>query len=198
MYITNIKKVNNVRQSQVAYVTMVGNETLRPLGVAMGNAVSVTRVWSIHTKTQLVGWWLVTWLVTAYDVTTARPHYKRVPGEYIIHRGRSLKFPWRGTESLQSFVRESLAFALYVSDSLKSRSLWNRSTLLLFSKPSWKSLLEYFNMAFRSHQCKNKGPKTVKRTEQHSGKHWTMYCSSLFFDLYLLAFPLLQVETNFK
>ncbi len=56
MHITNIKKVNNVRPSQVAYVIMVGNETLRPLGVAMGNAVSVTRVWSIHTKTQLVAW----------------------------------------------------------------------------------------------------------------------------------------------
>ncbi len=51
MHITNIKKVNNVRPSQVAYVTMVprvGNETLRPLGVAMGNAVSVTCVWSIQ------------------------------------------------------------------------------------------------------------------------------------------------------
>ncbi len=33
--------------SQVRYVTMVprvGNETLHPLGVAMGNAISVTRV----------------------------------------------------------------------------------------------------------------------------------------------------------
>ncbi len=96
MHITNIKKVNNVRPSQVAYVTMVGNETMRPLGVAMGNAVSVTRVWSIHTKTQLVGWWLVTWLVTAYDVTTARPHYKWVPGEYIIHRGCSFEVPMKG------------------------------------------------------------------------------------------------------
>ncbi len=35
------------KTSQVTYVTMVprvGNETLRPLGVAMGNALSVTRV----------------------------------------------------------------------------------------------------------------------------------------------------------
>ncbi len=35
------------RTSQVTYVTMVprvGNETLRPLGVAMGNAVSLARV----------------------------------------------------------------------------------------------------------------------------------------------------------
>ncbi len=34
-------------RAQITYVTMVprvGNETLRPLGVAMGNAVSVTRV----------------------------------------------------------------------------------------------------------------------------------------------------------
>ncbi len=46
------------RTSQVTYVTMVprvGNETLRPLGVAMGNAVSVTCVWNIHTKTQPAG-----------------------------------------------------------------------------------------------------------------------------------------------
>ncbi len=35
------------KASQVTYVTMVprmGNETLRPLGVATGNALSVTRV----------------------------------------------------------------------------------------------------------------------------------------------------------
>ncbi len=37
-------------------VPRVGNETLCPLGVTMGNAVSVTRVWSIHIKTQPVGW----------------------------------------------------------------------------------------------------------------------------------------------
>ncbi len=37
----------SAKTSQVTYVTMVprvGNETLRPLGVAMGNVVSVTRV----------------------------------------------------------------------------------------------------------------------------------------------------------
>ncbi len=36
-----------MKTSQVTYVTVVprvGNETLRPLGVAMENAVSVTRV----------------------------------------------------------------------------------------------------------------------------------------------------------
>ncbi len=36
-----------LKSSQVTYVTMVprvGNETLRPLGVATGNAFSVTRV----------------------------------------------------------------------------------------------------------------------------------------------------------
>ncbi len=62
------------RTSRVTYVTMVprvGNETLHPLGVAMGNAVSVTRVWSIHTKTQLVG--------RRQPMTSllARPQYKR-------------------------------------------------------------------------------------------------------------------------
>ncbi len=36
-------------------VPLHGNFELRPQGVAMGNAVSMTRVWSIHTKTQLAG-----------------------------------------------------------------------------------------------------------------------------------------------
>ncbi len=35
-------------------VPLHGNIELRPLGVNMGNAVSVIRVWSIHTKTQPV------------------------------------------------------------------------------------------------------------------------------------------------
>ncbi len=41
-----ISIMNEVKTSQVTYVTMVprvGNETLRPLGVATGNALSVTR-----------------------------------------------------------------------------------------------------------------------------------------------------------
>ncbi len=79
----------------------VGNETLRPLGVAMGNVVSVTRVWSIHTKTPLVG--------RRQPMTSlpARPQYKGEPGKYVIHffvwslrpkhgtapRGRSVSFP---------------------------------------------------------------------------------------------------------
>ncbi len=79
----------------------VGNETLRPLGVAMGNAVSVTRVWSIHTKTPPAG--------RRQPMTSlpARPQYKGAPGKYVIHffiwslrpkhgtapRGRSVSFP---------------------------------------------------------------------------------------------------------
>ncbi len=79
----------------------VGNETLRPLGVAMGNAVSVTRVWSIHTKTPPVG--------RQQPMTSllAWPQYKGEPGKYVIHffvwslrpkhgtapRGRSVSFP---------------------------------------------------------------------------------------------------------
>ncbi len=44
--------------SQVTYVTMVprvGNETLRPLGVATGNALSVTRSEDTYVKTPPVG-----------------------------------------------------------------------------------------------------------------------------------------------
>ncbi len=46
------------KTSQVTYVTMVprvGNETLRPLGVATGNALSVTRSEDTYEKTPLVG-----------------------------------------------------------------------------------------------------------------------------------------------
>ncbi len=49
-FLTSTNTINNsnslVIPSQVTYVTMVprvGNETLRPLGVATGNASSVTR-----------------------------------------------------------------------------------------------------------------------------------------------------------
>ncbi len=47
-----------VKSSQVTYVTMVprvGNETLRPLGVATGNALSVTRSEDTYEKTPPVG-----------------------------------------------------------------------------------------------------------------------------------------------
>ncbi len=59
--------------SQVTYVTMVprvGNETLRPLGVATGNASSVTRVWRYICKNTTC------WPATAHDVTTGVSQYK--------------------------------------------------------------------------------------------------------------------------
>ncbi len=56
--------------SQVTYICNVCNETLRHLGVAMGNAVSMTRVWSIHTKTQPVG------QLQPLTSLLARPQYK--------------------------------------------------------------------------------------------------------------------------
>ncbi len=60
------------------FVPLHGNFELHPLWVAMGNAISVTLVWSIHTKTQLVG--------RQQHMTSlpVRPQYKRAPGEYII------------------------------------------------------------------------------------------------------------------
>ncbi len=48
----------SLKTSQVTYVTMVprvGNETLRPLGVATGNALSVTRSEDTYVKTPPVG-----------------------------------------------------------------------------------------------------------------------------------------------
>ncbi len=61
------------KSSQVTYVTMVprmGNETLRPLGVATGNALSVTRVWRYICKNTTC------WPATAHDVTSGVPQYK--------------------------------------------------------------------------------------------------------------------------
>ncbi len=97
-----------MQTSQVTYVTMVprvGNETLRPLGVATGNAFSVTRVWRYICKNT------IRWPATADDVTTGATIIKGLPGEYIISffvwslrpkhgpkpRGRSVSFPTRGT-----------------------------------------------------------------------------------------------------
>ncbi len=107
-YIFEVAFEHECKFSQVTYVTMVpwvGNETLRPLGVAMGNAVSVTRVWSINTKTPHVG--------RRQPMTSlpARPQYKGVPGKHVIRffvwslrpkhgtapRGCSVSFPIQGT-----------------------------------------------------------------------------------------------------
>ncbi len=63
---------HTAKTSQVTYVTMVprvGNETLRPLGVATGNALSVTRSEDTYEKTTC-------WPATAHDVTTGVPQYK--------------------------------------------------------------------------------------------------------------------------
>ncbi len=68
-----IKYFCHTQTSQVTYVTMVprmGNETLRPIGVAMGNALSVTRVWRYICKNTTC------WPATAHDVTTGVPQYK--------------------------------------------------------------------------------------------------------------------------
>ncbi len=97
-----------MKTSQVTYVTMVprvGNETLRPLGVATGNAFSVTRVWRYICKNT------IRWPATAHDVTTGATRIKGPPGEYIISffvwslrpkhgpkpRGHSVSFLTRGT-----------------------------------------------------------------------------------------------------
>ncbi len=56
--LTDIIRFSASETSQVTYVTMVprvGNETLRPLGVATGNALSVTRSEDTYEKTPPVG-----------------------------------------------------------------------------------------------------------------------------------------------
>ncbi len=56
-----------------------GNFELHPLGVAMGNAVSVTRVWSIHIKTPLVGR-----QQPMTSLLSREPQYKGALGKYVI------------------------------------------------------------------------------------------------------------------
>ncbi len=51
---------------------------LRPLGVATGNAFSVTRVWRYICKNT------IRWPATAHDFTTGTTIIKGPPGEYII------------------------------------------------------------------------------------------------------------------
>ncbi len=55
---SNLRHQTSGKTSQVTYVTMVprvGNETLRPLGVATGNTLSVTRSEDTYEKTPPVG-----------------------------------------------------------------------------------------------------------------------------------------------
>ncbi len=51
-------------------VPRMGNETLRPLGVTTGNALSVTRSEDTYEKNTTC------WPATAHDVTTGVPQYK--------------------------------------------------------------------------------------------------------------------------
>ncbi len=59
-------------------VPLHGNFELRPLGVATGNAFSVTRVWRYICKNT------IRWPATTHDVTTGATIIKGPPGEYII------------------------------------------------------------------------------------------------------------------
>ncbi len=84
-------------------VPRVGNETLRPLGVAMGNNLSVTPVWRYICKNTTC------WPATAHDVTAGATTIKGPLGEYPLLRlklrpkhgpklrGRSVSFPTRET-----------------------------------------------------------------------------------------------------
>ncbi len=66
-------KILRSKTSQVTYVTMVprvGNETLRPLGVATGERPQRDSVWRYIWKNTTC------WPATAHDVTTGVPQYK--------------------------------------------------------------------------------------------------------------------------
>ncbi len=72
MFTTFLQCYNKIT-SQVTYVTMVprvGNETLRPLGVATGERPQRDSVWRYIWKNTTC------WPATAHDVTTGVPQYK--------------------------------------------------------------------------------------------------------------------------
>ncbi len=80
---TKVEFLLLLKNVQVTYVTMVprvGNETLHPLGVSMGNAVSVTTVQRAPVE-----------YIIHFFVWSLRPKHGTHP------RGRSVSFPTRGT-----------------------------------------------------------------------------------------------------
>ncbi len=93
-----------------------GNFEVCPLGVAMGNAVSVTRVWNIHTKTQPIG--------QRQPMTSlpARPQYKatRNSGPTAVEARRRMK-SWGSQLDLADELERELPFlqahfCMYSSD----------------------------------------------------------------------------------
>ncbi len=60
-------------------IPRVGNETMHPLGVAMGKRRQRDPCLKYTYKN------ITCWLATAYDVTTGATTVYRAPEEYIIH-----------------------------------------------------------------------------------------------------------------
>ncbi len=112
--------------SQVTYVTMVprvGNETLRPLGVAMGNAISVyddvfsrCPLYCGRPSSDVIGCRRPTGGVFICMLQT---RVTLMAFHIATPRGRSSKFPWRGTDSWKLFhnvldiILKCLSFLFY-------------------------------------------------------------------------------------
>ncbi len=128
-------------------VPRVGNETLRPLGVATGNASSVTRVWRYICKNTM------RWPATAHDVTTGATIIKGPPGDYIISFFVFTDWSvWRNVHSGRNTVFLYLSWRALAR---RSRCVWIR--VLVIWHPMTHTIVASFVWAKSTHAMSLRG-----------------------------------------
>ncbi len=120
---------------------------LRPLGVATGNASSVTRVWRYICKNT------IRWPATAHDVTTGATIIKGSPGEYIISFFVFTDWSvWRNVHSGRNTVFLYLSWRALAR---RSRSVWIR--VLVIWHPMTHTIVASFVWAKSTHAMSLRG-----------------------------------------
>ncbi len=120
---------------------------LRPLGVATGNASSVTRVWRYICKNT------IRWPATAHDVTTGATIIKGSPGEYIISFFVFIDWSvWRNVHSGRNTVFLYLSWRALAR---RSRSVWIR--VLVIWHPMTHTIVASFVWAKSTHAMSLRG-----------------------------------------
>ncbi len=137
------------------YVPLHGNFELRPLWVTMGNTVSVTRVWSIHRKTQPVG---------RQQPMTSLPAWPQYKGHWedtsstsfiftdcfvwSVHSGKSTVFyllSWRAlARRFRSVWIRVLAIWHSMIHTIFAFFVWARSTHTMSSRGTSACTLSFF------------------------------------------------------
>ncbi len=120
---------------------------LRPLGVATGNASSVTRVWRYICKNT------IRWPATAHDVTTGATIIKGSPGEYIISFFVFTDWSvWRNVHSGRNTVFLYLSWRALAR---RSRSVWIR--VFVIWHPMTHTIVASFVWAKSTHAMSLRG-----------------------------------------